>query len=98
MRYLHRLHLRQPGHWPRPDEAIKYGQQKVMLAGGAEGCAPLKRRCSTPSTPPVFATTNQALTPKPCDASRDGLVIGEGAGTLVLESLDHALAMQLHYL
>ena len=31
------------------------------------------------------------LTPKPWDKNRDGLVIGEGAGTLILEDLEHAV-------
>lgn len=72
-------------------EAIKYGQQKIMIAGGAEEfCLSGAAVFDT-----LFATTTQNdtpdKTPRPFDKSRDGLVIGEGACTLILESLDSAL-------
>ena len=73
-------------------EAIKYGRQKAMVAGGAE------ELCITEAA--VFdtlyatSTKNDAAksTPRPFDQNRDGLVIGEGAGTLILEEYEHALA------
>lgn len=73
-------------------EAVRYGQQDVMVAGGAEELCP--------TMPAVFdtlfatSTRNQApeTTPRPFDRDRDGLVIGEGAATLVVEALDHAQA------
>lgn len=73
-------------------EAIKYGKQQIMVAGGAEALCP--------SEAVVFDTlyatsTNNAhpeATPRPFDADRDGLVIGEGAGTFILEELEHAQA------
>lgn len=73
-------------------EAIKAGHQDVMLAGGSEELD------VTGATvfDTLFATStnndNPGLTPRPFDKSRDGLVIGEGASTLVLEELEHALA------
>ncbi len=73
-------------------EAIKAGHQDVMLAGGSEELD------VTGATvfDTLFATStnndNPTLTPRPFDKNRDGLVIGEGASTLVLEDLDHALA------
>ncbi len=73
-------------------EAIKYGQQSMMLAGGAE------ELCATEAVvfDTLFATSTRndapQLTPRPFDRDRDGLVIGEGACTLVLESLEHAQA------
>lgn len=73
-------------------EAIKYGQQKVMVAGGAE------ELCVTEAAvfDTLYATSvkNQQpkLTPRPFDSERDGLVIGEGAGTLILEEYEHAVA------
>lgn len=73
-------------------EAIKYGKQKVMVAGGAEElCISEVAVFDT-----LFATStkneNPELTPRPFDIDRDGLVIGEGASTLVLEELEHAVA------
>ena len=73
-------------------EAIKAGHQDVMLAGGSEELD------VTGATvfDTLFATStnndNPQLTPRPFDKNRDGLVIGEGASTLVLEELQHALA------
>ena len=73
-------------------EAIKHGYQKVMVAGGAEELCPSEAAVFDT----LFATSQQndapELSPRPFDKARDGLVIGEGAGTLILESLDHALA------
>lgn len=73
-------------------EAIRFGRQQMMLAGGAEELsAPGAAVFDT-----LFATScrNDApeSTPRPFDAARDGLVIGEGAATLVLEEYKHALA------
>ncbi len=73
-------------------EAIRYGQQQAMIAGGAE------ELCATEAAvfDTLFATSvkNDAAdtTPRPFDADRDGLVIGEGAGCLILEEMEHAVA------
>jgi 3-oxoacyl-[acyl-carrier-protein] synthase II len=73
-------------------EAIKAGLQTAMIAGGAEELD------VTGSTvfDTLFATSthndNPQLTPRPFDSKRDGLVVGEGASTLILEDLEHALA------
>lgn len=73
-------------------EAIKYGQQTLMLAGGGEELCPTEAVVFDT----LFATSTQnttpELTPRPFDSARDGLVIGEGACTLVLEELEHAKA------
>ena len=71
-------------------EAIRFGRQKMMLAGGAEELsAPGAAVFDT-----LFATScrndTPELTPRPFDARRDGLVVGEGAATLVLEEYEHA--------
>lgn len=72
-------------------EAVKFGRQKIMIAGGAE------ELCITQGAvfDSLFATSvdNQHpdKTPRPFDKDRDGLVIGEGAGTLILEDYDHAI-------
>jgi len=73
-------------------ETIRHGYQTVMVAGGAEELCPSEAAVFDT----LFATSQQndapKTTPRPFDVQRDGLVIGEGAGTLILESLDHALA------
>ncbi|GIU19235.1 beta-ketoacyl-ACP synthase [Shewanella sp. MBTL60-007] len=73
-------------------EAIKYGQQDLMLAGGGEELCPTEAVVFDT----LFATSTKndtpAETPRPFDKGRDGLVIGEGACTLVLEELEHAQA------
>ncbi|MBQ0785112.1 MAG: beta-ketoacyl-ACP synthase, partial [Amphritea sp.] len=72
-------------------ESIKYGMQQVMVAGGSEGL------CATEAAvfDTLFATSvvndTPELSPRPFDKDRDGLVIGEGGGTLILEELEHAL-------
>jgi 3-oxoacyl-[acyl-carrier-protein] synthase II len=73
-------------------EAIRSGRQTLMVAGGAEElCASEAAVFDT-----LFATSvrNDApeATPRPFDAARDGLVLGEGAGTLILEEFEHAQA------
>jgi 3-oxoacyl-[acyl-carrier-protein] synthase II len=73
-------------------EAIKAGRQVAMIAGGAEElCATEAAVFDTLFATSVRNDTPQA-TPRPFDASRDGLVIGEGAGALILEEREHALA------
>ncbi|ENK0806152.1 beta-ketoacyl-ACP synthase [Vibrio fluvialis] len=71
-------------------EAIKHGYQTVMVAGGGEELCPTESAVFDT----LFATSlkNDApkTTPRPYDSERDGLVIGEGAGTLVLEEYEHA--------
>eukprot|EP00764_Aduncisulcus_paluster_P012447 gnl/Carplike_NY0171/5469_a7478_201.p1 GENE.gnl/Carplike_NY0171/5469_a7478_201~~gnl/Carplike_NY0171/5469_a7478_201.p1 ORF type:complete len:410 (-),score=34.21 gnl/Carplike_NY0171/5469_a7478_201:50-1279(-) len=72
-------------------EAVKHGLQKVMIAGGCEGLCPTEAAVFDT----LYATSTQNdtphLSPRPFDKNRDGLVIGEGGGTLILEELEHAL-------
>lgn len=73
-------------------ETIKFGLQKLMIAGGAEEL----HIVASVVFDVMFATSTRnespSSTPSPFDEGRDGLVIGEGAGTLILEELDHARA------
>jgi 3-oxoacyl-[acyl-carrier-protein] synthase II len=73
-------------------EMIRHGQQDIMLAGGAEELSV----GDAAAFDTLYATSvkNDApqSTPRPFDRDRDGLVIGEGAATLVLEELEHAKA------
>ena len=73
-------------------EAIKYGKQTVMIAGGAEELSATQAAVFDV----LFATSCRhdapQKTPRPYDKDRDGLVIGEGAGCLILEEYEHAVA------
>lgn len=73
-------------------ETIQAGKADVMLAGGADELDITQAAVFDT----LFATSvrNDApqATPRPYDKDRDGLVIGEGATTFVLEEYEHALA------
>ena len=73
-------------------EAIKDGYQDIMIAGGAEEIHPTEVGVFDT----LYATSSKndtpKLTPAPFDKDRDGLVIGEGAGTVILEEYERAKA------
>ncbi|MGW8249686.1 MAG: beta-ketoacyl-ACP synthase II [Anaerolineales bacterium] len=73
-------------------EAIRHGRADMVLAGGVEG---LVHETSVAGFARAGAAStrndNPAQACRPFDAERDGTVISEGAGLLVLEELDHAL-------
>lgn len=72
---------------------IKYGDADIMIAGGAEGAVckigvagfTAMRALSTRNDDPTAAS-------RPWDKGRDGFVMSEGAGILVLEEYEHAVA------
>ena len=72
---------------------IEYGDADVMIAGGAEACVNLAgiggfcacKALSERNDSPETAS-------RPFDIDRDGFVLGEGAGILILEELEHAKA------
>lgn len=74
-------------------EAVATGTQDFMLCGGADELHPL-----TVGTFDIIQAASTGYndepeaTPRPFDARRDGIVCSEGAGVLLLESLDSALA------
>lgn len=77
---------------------IRYGDADVMVCGGAESCIDAVSiggfgRMKALST--KFNDTPE-LASRPFDKDRDGFVIGEGAGIVVLEELQHALARKAH--
>lgn len=73
-------------------ELIRWGVQDVMIAGGAEEFSATQVAIFDT----LYATSlrNEApqTTPAPYDLNRDGLVIGDGAGTFILEEYEHAKA------
>ena len=73
-------------------EAIQSGKQLAMLAGGAEELDATQAAVFDTLFATSLKNDTPELTPRPFDAQRDGLVLGEGACTFVLEELEHALA------
>lgn len=73
-------------------EAIRLGRADIMVAGGAEELD----ITDSAVFDTLFATSTRNdsphLSPRPFDRDRDGLVIGEGAGALILEEVEHAKA------
>lgn len=73
-------------------EIIKYGRADAMITGGVESV--VTRTCIAGfGAMKALSTRNDdpAKASRPFDRDRDGFVVGEGSGILIIESLEHAL-------
>lgn len=73
-------------------EAIRSGQQSWALAGGTEAVITPITFSGFQAMGILTQATGPKATPRPFDRDRDGMIVGEGAGMLVLENRDAALA------
>ncbi len=80
-------------------EIIRRGAADVMLAGGSEAViVPITVAGLSVMTAISTRNDEPERASRPFDATRDGFVMGEGAGVLVLESLEYAQARKAHIL
>lgn len=73
-------------------EAVQEGKQTIMICGGAEELSPAESAVFDTLFTTSIKNDTPKETPRPFDKKRDGLVVGEGSGTLILEELEHAQA------
>ena len=72
--------------------AIQYGDAEVMLAGGTESCICPTGVAGFTALTALTKTEDTTRASIPFDKNRSGFVLGEGAGIVVLEELEHAKA------
>ncbi len=75
---------------------IKHGYQEVVLAGGTEGSITPSGIAGFTNVKALTQNTDKNRASIPFDKERSGFVIGEGAGVLILEELEHAKARGAH--
>ena len=71
---------------------IKHGYQEVVLAGGTEGSITPSGIAGFTNVKALTQNTDKNRASIPFDKERSGFVMGEGAGVLILEELEHAKA------
>lgn len=71
---------------------IKEGRAQVMITGGAEASVNEIGIAGFAALTALSPTSDPTQASRPFDHARNGFVLGEGAGTLILEALDHAQA------
>lgn len=77
-------------------ETIKHGLQIAMIAGGSDELSASQAAVFDTLFATSIRNDEPDKTPRPFDKDRDGLVIGEGGGTLILEEREHALSRGAH--
>ncbi|MBT2655043.1 beta-ketoacyl-ACP synthase II [Bacillus sp. ISL-18] len=75
---------------------IQKGDVDMMIAGGTEATITEMTVAGFSNMTALSKNPDPATASRPFDKNRDGFVIGEGAGIVVLEELDHALARGAH--
>jgi len=76
--------------------AIQYGDVDAMITGGAESAITEMTLAGFHNMTALSTNSDPKTASRPFDQNRDGFVMGEGAGILILEELEHALARGAH--
>lgn len=77
---------------------IKNNLADVMIAGGTEACITPLSMAGFAAATTLTKSTDPKRASVPFDKERDGFVMGEGSGILILESLEHAQKEELKYM
>jgi 3-oxoacyl-[acyl-carrier-protein] synthase II len=77
-------------------EAIQSGLQDIMIAGGADELSPVDAAVFDTLFAASVKNDHPESTPAAYDKNRDGLVVGEGSGALILEEWEHAVKRGAH--